>query len=224
MSEQPPLKKPVRSAVYVWIAALSAVAAFAAVYVTSGPADNQSPPTSGQSAPTSGEPTTAAKAGANPLSTGAMTTFVFKRAPEALPNIRFQDGSGREVSLASFKGKVVLLNVWATWCAPCREEMPALNLLQSELGSDKFEVVALSVDKSGVAGAKKFLTEIKADKLGVFADPTAKEGTRLKVIGMPTTILINAEGLEVGRLIGPAHWDSPEAKRLIEAQLKQGSG
>ncbi len=211
MSEQPP-GKPIRSSVYVWIAALSALAAFAAVYVTSGPADNQSPATSGP-------PAQEAKGGAHPLATGAMTTFVFKPAPEPMPDIRFVNGSGEALSLASFKGKVVLLNLWATWCAPCREEMPALDKLQAELGSDRFEVVALAIDKGGVEGAKKFLSDIKAGKLGVYADPTAKEGTRLRVIGMPTTILIDAEGREVGRLIGPAHWDSADAKRLIEAQL-----
>ena len=97
--------------------------------------------------------------------------------------------------------------------------MPALDRLQAALGSDKFEVVALAVDKSGIDGARKFLSDIKAEKLKPFADPTAKEGTRLKVIGMPTSILIDPQGREIGRLIGPAHWDSPEAKRLIEAQL-----
>ena len=148
-----------------------------------------------------------------------MTTFVYKPQPEALPDIRFLNGSGGAVSLASFRGKVVLLNVWATWCAPCREEMPALDRLQAALGSDKFQVVALAVDKSAVEGARKFLADIKTEKLEPFADPTAKEGTQLKVIGMPTSILIDAEGREIGRLIGPAHWDSPEAKRLIEAQL-----
>jgi thiol-disulfide isomerase/thioredoxin len=148
-----------------------------------------------------------------------MTTFVYKPQPEALPDIQFLNGSGGAVSLASFRGKVVLLNVWATWCAPCREEMPALDRLQAALGSDKFQVVALAVDKSGVVGARKFLADIKTEKLEPFADPTAKEGTKLKVIGMPTSIFIDAEGREIGRLIGPAHWDSPEAKRLIEAQL-----
>jgi thiol-disulfide isomerase/thioredoxin len=211
MSAQLPVKKP-NGSVYVWIAALSAAAAFAAVYVTTGPADNRP-------AATSQEPATAAKSSAHPLATGAMTTFVFKSTPEPMPDIQFINGSGTAMSLTSFKGKVVLLNVWATWCAPCREEMPALDKLQAELGSDKFEVVALAVDKAGVAGAKKFLADIKAEKLGVYADPTGKEGTKLKVIGMPTTILIDAEGREVGRLIGPAHWDSADAKKLIEAQL-----
>jgi thiol-disulfide isomerase/thioredoxin len=148
-----------------------------------------------------------------------MATFVFKPQPEPLPDLQFVNASGAPMSLSGLKGKVILLNVWATWCAPCREEMPGLDKLQADLGSDKFEVLALAVDKSGIEGARKFLTDIKAEKLGVYADPTAKEGTRLKVIGMPTTILINADGLEVGRLIGPAKWDSEDAKRLIKAQL-----
>jgi hypothetical protein len=97
--------------------------------------------------------------------------------------------------------------------------MPALDRLQSELGSDKFQVVALAVDKSGLEGARKFLADIKVAKLEPFADPTARDGLALKVIGMPTTILIDREGREIGRLIGPAAWDSAEAKRLIEAQL-----
>ena len=215
MREQPPLPKLSRSLVYVWAAALAAVAAFAAVYVTTGGSDNQAPADGA-----AGTRPSEVKTGAHPLATGAMTTFVFKPQPEALPDIRFLDASGTETSLAAFKGKVVLLNVWATWCAPCREEMPALDKLQAELGSDKFQVVALAVDKSGVDGAKKFHADIKTEKLEPFADPTAKEGLRLKVIGMPTTILIDAEGREIGRLIGPAHWDSPEAKKLIEAQLK----
>jgi thiol-disulfide isomerase/thioredoxin len=214
MHEQPPLPKLNRSLVYALIAALAAVVAFAAVYVTFGRPDNQAPQTAAeQTAP-------AAKPAAHPLATGSMTTFVFKPQPEALPDVPFVNADGAPVTLASFKGKVVLLNLWATWCAPCREEMPGLDKLQAELGSDKFQVVALAIDKSGVAGAKKFLTDIKAEKLSVYADPTGKEGTTLRVIGMPTTILIDAEGREIGRLIGPAHWDSPEARKLIEAQLK----
>ncbi|CAN1723898.1 cytochrome c biogenesis protein CcmG, thiol:disulfide interchange protein DsbE [Hyphomicrobium sp. 1Nfss2.1] len=216
MSDHSQPKKPDRSLVFVWIAALAAIVAFAAVYVTMGGPDNQGAATSGGNAHE-------ATSRGNPLATGAMTTFVFKPKPAALPDIRFVNSQGTEVGLDSLRGKVVLLNVWATWCAPCREEMPALNRLQEALGSDKFEVVALAVDKSGIEGARKFLTDIKADKLAVYADPTAKEGTTLKVIGMPTTILIDAEGKEIGRLIGPAHWDSADAKRLIEAQLpKQG--
>jgi thiol-disulfide isomerase/thioredoxin len=213
MSEQPPLQKLNRTMVYTWIAALSALAAFAGVYVTLGRPDNR--PAVNSTEQTGAQP----KVSAHPLATGTMATFVFKPQPEPLPDLQFVNGSGAPMSLSGLKGKVILLNIWATWCAPCREEMPGLDKLQAELGSDKFEVLALAVDKSGIEWARKFLANIKAEKLGVYADPTAQEGTRLKVIGMPTTILVNANGLEVGRLIGPAKWDSEDAKRLIEAQL-----
>ncbi len=194
-------------AVYVWLAALAALAAFGAVYVMVASPDNDT------------RSERSHRPGVNPLLTGAMTTFVMKKSPTELADVRFLDGKGEEVSLSSFAGKVVLLNLWATWCAPCREEMPALARLQKELGSDKFQVVALAVDKAGLDGARKFLKDNKIEGLALYADPTARVGTELKVIGMPTTILINAQGREIGRLIGPAAWDGPEARRLIESYL-----
>jgi thiol-disulfide isomerase/thioredoxin len=205
MSEQTSKAKSARPlAQYAWLAAVAAVVAFAAVYVMLGRPDNDGR----QSAQ-----------GTGPHSKGAMTTFVLKKPPAALPDIRFVDGEGKETSLKDFAGKAVLLNLWATWCAPCREEMPALDRLQKELGSDKFQVVALAVDKAGLDGARKFLEENKIDGLALYADPTARVGTELKAVGMPTTLLIDAQGREIGRLIGPAAWDSPDAKRLIEAFL-----
>jgi thiol-disulfide isomerase/thioredoxin len=148
-----------------------------------------------------------------------MAAFVAKKTPEPLPDIIFQDAAGKEVTLSSFKGKTILLNLWATWCGPCREEMPALNRLQAELGSDKFEVVALSLDRKGYDASKKFLDDLKADKVKLYADPTAKQGMELKLLGMPTTILINKDGLEVGRLAGSAEWDSDDAKKLIQSMI-----
>jgi len=204
-------------ATYLLLATLSALVAFAAVYVMLAGPDNER-----RTAPdASGAAQTAkpASSGVNPLSTGAMTTFVFKKTPEALPDITFRNGEGQEVSLKDLRGKVVLLNLWATWCAPCREEMPALGRLAGALGSDKFQVVPLAIDKAGLEGARKFLDETGVKNLALFADPSAREGAKLKVIGMPTTILIDAQGREIGRLVGPAAWDSPEAKRLIEAFL-----
>lgn len=199
----------------LWIAALSALAAFAAVYVIVGRPDNErgavlSPPGS-ESGP--------AVPGARKLTTGAMTTFVFKEPRAPLPDVTFVNAEGKPVTLKDWHGKAVLLNLWATWCAPCRGEMPALDRLQGELGSDKFEVVALAIDKSGLEGARKFLDETKAGKLKLYADPTARLGNEFKVVGMPTSILIDAQGREIGRLIGPAEWDSPEAKRLIQSFL-----
>ena len=204
-----PLTKP------LWIAALSALAAFAAVYVIVGRPDNEGGADLSPAKSESGAPVSEA----NKLSTGTMTTFVFKEPPALLPEVQFVNADGKPVSLKDWRGKVVLLNLWATWCAPCRGEMPALHRLQSALGSDKFEVVALAIDKSGLAGARKFLDETKAQKLKLYADPTARLGNEFKVVGMPTSILIDKEGHEVGRLIGPAEWDTPEAKRLIQSLL-----
>ncbi len=169
----------------------------------------------------SGEKVKSAKPrGTNPLSTGAMTTFVFKKTPQPLADVSFLNADGEQVNLKDWRGKVVLLNLWATWCGPCREEMPMLDRLQKELGSDNFEVVALAVDKAGLEGAGKFFQKINVENLRIFVDPTARAGTKLRAVGMPTTILIDAQGREIGRLVGPADWESDDAKRLIAASLK----
>ena len=205
------------------IVAVAALLGFGAVYVTRGQHDNAAqpvvavqsadkPPGVAKSEAKSG-PTTEPK-------TGQMAAFVAKKTPTALPEITFNDGAGKTLTLADFKGRTVLLNMWATWCSPCREEMPSLDRLQQALGSDKFEVVALSLDKGGAAASRKFLDEVKAKALHLYVDATGKQGTVLKLVGMPTTILINKDGLEIGRLAGPAEWDSEEAKKLIEAALK----
>jgi len=97
--------------------------------------------------------------------------------------------------------------------------MPLLDKLQGELGSDAFEVVALAVDKAGLKGAEKFFHDTNVENLKLFADPTVRVGGELRVVGMPTTILIDTQGREIGRLVGPAKWDSEDAKRLITASL-----
>lgn len=234
-------------ATYLWAAAISAAIGFGAVYVIAGGADNgtklktvAAPPSApagtrgsssltaapdrttagqeaGADAQTSRMTTTASKV--NPLSTGKMINFVFKKTPAPLPEIAFTDGEGKPKSLKDWRGKVVLLNLWATWCAPCRREMPDLDKLQGELGSDKFEVVALSVDRKGIKASKRFLEQIKVKHLKLFNDATMRSSSKLRAIGMPTTLLIDAEGREIGRLVGPAEWHSDDAKRLIKAQL-----
>lgn len=204
----------------LWIVALSALAGFAAIYVIGGRSDNNGAVTS---SPASAQGYSPPDVGASPSSSfkfGKMAAFVTKKVPEPLPDIAFQDGTGKELKLSSFKGKTVLLNLWATWCAPCREEMPALNKLQAALGSDKFEVVALSLDRQGAEASQKFLTDVHATALKLYVDPTAKQGMALKLIGMPTTILIDRDGQEVGRLAGSAEWDSDEAKALVQASMR----
>lgn len=228
MSHAQPNKRPLPVWAGLAVTVGAAVAGFLAVYVTLGRSDNGKPLAASLSQPAlAAEPAKTADPlpagpGANPLSQGHMASFIFKKAPEPLPEAKFQDGNGQELTFDKWKGRVILLNLWATWCLPCRKEMPALDRLQAELGSDKFEVVALSVDRTGVAGARKFLDETKVEKLALYADPTARLSSALCASGLPTTLLIDAQGREVGRLIGPAEWDSPDAVRLIKAVIAQG--
>ncbi len=202
-------------AVYAAVALLSAAAGFAAIYVTLGGGDNAGEQQSALARQDEDVGPGPVGPDGRRLNTGAMAGFVFKRAATTLPSLAFKDGEGRDRALANWKGRAVLLNLWATWCAPCRKEMPALDRLQAELGSDRFEVVALAVDKAGVQGARKFFDETGVKSLAIYVDATARAGTTLKSIGLPTTLLIDAQGREVGRLTGPAEWDSEEAKRLI---------
>lgn len=153
------------------------------------------------------------------LSTGAMTAFVVKPKREPVADVSFEDGEGKELTLAGWKGRVVLLNLWATWCAPCRKEMPELNALQEKLGGEDFEVVALSVDRKGAEASGKFLEEVGATALKLYVDPTSKALHELKAPGLPATLLIDREGREIGRLVGPADWASPEAVKLVETAI-----
>jgi thiol-disulfide isomerase/thioredoxin len=187
--------------------------------VTLGRSDNVARP--GAVAPAS-EAAGAAAAGEDKAGapSSGLAAFVARKEPETLPEIKFQDAEGRERNLSEWRGKVVLLNLWATWCLPCRKEMPALDRLQSTLGSDQFQVVAVSVDRTGLLGAKKFLEETKTPNLSVFADPTARLASTLRAAGLPATLLIDKEGREIGRLLGPAEWDGEAAKRLIQAAIR----
>ncbi len=209
----------------LWAAALAAIGAFAAVYVTLGRSDNADSPTLASArsvAPPAGaspEPGLPAGAGRNALSQGQMAAFVFRQQPEALPEVTFQDANGRARTLADWRGKVVLLNLWATWCLPCRKEMPALDRLQGELASDNFEVVAVSIDRSGLPGARKFLEQAGVARLPLYADATARMASTLRAAGLPASLLLDREGREIGRLLGPAAWDSEDAKRLIRSAL-----
>ena len=115
----------------------------------------------------------------------------------------------------------MLVNLWATWCVPCRKEMPSLAALQSEMGSKDFEVVAISVDRKGLAASSAFLKEVGATALKLYADPSTDSLDKLQAVGLPASILIDREGREIGRLLGPAEWNSPEAKALIKAALEE---
>ena len=151
--------------------------------------------------------------------TGEVANFTAKPEPAPIPDFSFRNGDGEELTLADFRGKLVLLNIWATWCGPCREEIPELDRLQAELGSDRFEVVALSVDSKGETLVRDFLAEVGAEALALYIDPTAKANFTLGAFGLPTTLLVSPEGLEIGRMVGPAPWASEDAKAFIEEAL-----
>ncbi len=128
----------------------------------------------------------------------------------SLNPISFKDVEGSDLDLSHWSGKYVLLNIWATWCVPCREEMPTLDNLQRQLGGKNFEVVALSIDRAGVPIIQKFYTKIAIKHLAIYVDQTMKAATDLQTYGIPTTLLISPEGRELGRLVGPATWDDPK--------------
>jgi thiol-disulfide isomerase/thioredoxin len=150
--------------------------------------------------------------------------FVLHGSPRPLPEITFVDGAGATRRLADFRGAVVLLNLWATWCAPCRQEMPTLESLQATLGGSDFAVVALSIDRGGLPVAREFYEQLGLRALPLYVDPTAQAARALGAFGLPLTLLIDRAGNEIGRLIGPAEWDSPEMLAFLRPYLERPSG
>lgn len=130
--------------------------------------------------------------------------------PRPVPEIAFTDGEGAGLTLADFRGRVVVLNVWATWCPPCRAEMPTLDRLQAELGGPRFEVVALSVDRAGPAVVRTFYEEEGIERLSLYIDPSMRSMPRLGVVGIPTTLVLDPRGREIARAAGEADWATPE--------------
>ncbi len=149
------------------------------------------------------------------LTAGAMKRFQFHDQPILAPTAFFHDEQGNEKSFSDYEGKVILVNFWATWCAPCIKEMPDLNELQKSAGNDKFEIVLLSENQDGIESSIAFLKENNISHLKTFLDTDRKIARSIKSNALPTSILINAQGYEVGRLVGPADWNSGDAKALI---------
>lgn len=145
--------------------------------------------------------------------------FIMHELPKPIGAIQFQDGQGQSRSLGDFHGKVVLLNIWATWCIPCRKEMPTLDRLQSTLGGPHFEVVALSIDRGGLDVVRKFFADVGIHNLPMYLDTSGKALRELGAVGLPTTFLVDRQGREVGRLIGPAEWDAPEMVEFINCAI-----
>jgi len=160
-----------------------------------------------------------------PLARGEVAAVNVAKRPLKVPDLAFQDASGKPLTLANWRGRTELLNLWATWCVPCRKEMPALDALQQKLGSPDFQVVAVNIDTRDPDKPKAFLKELGIDKLAYYADPTAKTFQDLKAVGrafgMPTTLLVDHQGCEIGTIAGPAEWASDDAVKLIRAALRK---
>ncbi|MEQ9640154.1 MAG: TlpA disulfide reductase family protein [Alphaproteobacteria bacterium] len=150
-----------------------------------------------------------------------MANFIVHDAPKPAPEVRFDDADGNPLTLSDFAGKVVLVNFWATWCGPCKVEMPGLDALQGELGGARFEVLALSGDRAGMKAILTFYDEIGVLHLKRYVDKTMATHRAFGTKGLPTTVLLDAEGREVGRLVGPAEWDSDDARDLVRYYVER---
>ena len=150
---------------------------------------------------------------------GGMAKFALAKEPKALPELAFTDAEDKPVTLAAYKGRTVLLNFWATWCAPCVKEMPSLDRLQAEMGKERFVVLPLSLDGPSRPKVAPFYADTKLANLGIYFDKGKKVLGALDVSVLPTSILIDAQGRELGRLEGEADWDKPEAVALVKAAM-----
>jgi thiol-disulfide isomerase/thioredoxin len=159
-----------------------------------------------------------------PLAHGEVAALTMATSPLRLPDLAFDDADGKPRKLSEWRGKTVLVNLWATWCVPCRKEMPALDSLQTKLGGKDFEVVAINIDTRDPEKPKNFLKDAHLTRLGYFTDTKAKVFQDLKnigkALGMPTSVLVDGQGCEIGTIAGPAEWASDDAIALIKAAVK----
>ena len=198
------------------LAAIGVAVAIAAAAVLYGKA-----PPAGKAAGDCPPSSAALAARLAPLAKGEVAAFVAARRPRPAAALAFNGPDGAKLTLADFRGRNLLVNLWATWCAPCRAEMPALDRLQAEAGGPKFEVVAVNVDTARLERPAAFLNEIGVKTLSRYADPSADSFEALRqsgeALGLPTSLLVDAEGCEIGVVGGPAKWDSSDALALIGA-------
>jgi thiol-disulfide isomerase/thioredoxin len=164
-------------------------------------------------------------AGVKPdMARGAMERFKLTAQPKPLPDLEIQNADDKPMKLSDFKGKVVLLNFWATWCAPCVKEMPSLDRLQAEFPKDRFLIVPLSIDGPTKPKVAPFYRDQKLANLGIYFDKGRKTMQGLEVTLLPTSILVDAEGRELGRIEGDADWDMPESIALMKAAMGKSKG
>ena len=156
-----------------------------------------------------------------PLARGEVAGLTMARTPLKLPDLAFRDADGQEKRLSDWRGRTVLVNLWATWCVPCRKEMPALNNLETKLGGPDFQVVAINIDTRDAEKPRTFLKDANLTRLSYFSDQKAKVFQDLKAIGralgMPTSVLVDPQGCEIATIAGPAEWASEDALKLLRA-------
>lgn len=204
-----PASRRRRAAALGLVAVVALAAVLAGVYVTLRPQGN------GETADCTAA---AARAAAlQPLATGEVAALTLHKTPGPAAALTFIDGDGAERALGQWRGRTTLVNLWATWCVPCKREMPALDGLQAALGGDAFEVVAINVDLGGPDKGKDFYREVGLKSLAYYHDPKGDIFRRVRALGLPTTLLVDRDGCEIGRMAGPAEWDSDDAHRLVRA-------
>lgn len=150
------------------------------------------------------------------LREGTMKKLIFSE-PAEVSDAAFTDPDGGEFRLADFQGKYVLVNFWATWCAPCRKEMPMLSELQTEFGGDTFEVVTIATGRNELAGIRRFFDDIGVDNLPLYLDPKQALARDMAVLGLPITVILDPEGREIARMRGDAEWNGESGKAIIRA-------
>ncbi|MDP2620466.1 MAG: TlpA disulfide reductase family protein [Hyphomicrobiales bacterium] len=206
---------PIRKGRNRWLLAgggLAAILMLAGVYVTLWPQGN-------------GEgiaechPSATVAAALKPLARGEMAALLVADEPAPAAEISFIDAAGTPRALADWAGRTVLVNLWATWCTPCKREMPALDRLQAELGGETFEVVAINLDLGGPDKGKTFYGEVGLKSLAYYHDPEARIFRAVNAIGMPTTLIVDGKGCEIARVAGPAEWASEDALALLRAAI-----
>ncbi|WP_223877717.1 TlpA family protein disulfide reductase [Histidinibacterium aquaticum] len=155
------------------------------------------------------------------LREGDMRKLSVHETPVEAASAPFEAAGGGELTLGDFSGKIVLLNFWATWCAPCRHEMPALSTLQADYGGEDFEVVTVAAGRNPQPAMERFFSEIDVDNLPLHRDPTQQFAREMGVLGLPVTVILDREGQEIARLQGGADWASDSARAIVEALLEE---
>ncbi|WP_104019569.1 TlpA family protein disulfide reductase [Roseovarius nitratireducens] len=158
------------------------------------------------------------------LREGDMKKLMFHSAPKPAPQVEFESEDGSSATLADYQGRHVVVNFWATWCAPCRVEMPMLSNLQAEMGGEDFEVVTIATGRNPPPAMKAFFDEIGVDNLPLHRDPKSALARQMGIFGLPITVILDPQGREIARLQGDAHWDSKSAKAIIGAMIDEGGG